>query len=68
MSKAKWTTREGVHRLKGERCQISLTIWPSTTHIDVQIGGKWHHTYTRETGEATKRHARVLFNAIEGKA
>lgn len=69
MSKAKWTSCEGVHWLKGERCEVSLITWGENADVTVRIDGKWHHSYRRRDSLASvKRHARVLFNAIEGKS
>jgi hypothetical protein len=65
---AKWKSAGCISWLKGERCEIIMAEWPATTNIEVQIGGKWHHNYCVKTSKNTKRHARVLFNAIEGKA
>jgi len=72
MSKVKWRSKDGAHFLTGRICRLrvhysrDLKVW----FVLVAIGGKTHHEYQVQMGrmrEKVLRHARVLFNAIEGK-
>lgn len=69
---AKWKHIGHFHLLTGKRCKLrvhysrDLNLW----FVLVAIGGKTHHEYQLQMGrmrEKVLRHARVLFNAIEGK-
>lgn len=71
MSKAKWEHKHGFSYLTGNRCSLRVHF---ETHVNdwcvtVRIGDQWHHEYYEHNQrEKVLRHARVLFNAIEGKS
>ncbi len=66
---AKWRCEEwGTPYLLGKRCELRILKFTHGTFIQVRIDDKCHHEY--EIGQdtpRTRKHARVLFNAIEGK-
>lgn len=67
MSAPKWTSCEGAHWLQGKRCELSIITWYDNATVTVRIDGRWHHVYERRDSiAAIKRHARILFNALEG--
>lgn len=72
MSKARWVHSGRFSRLAGERCHIRVH-WASERKewcVFVFVLNKDHHEYymRKMPREKVLRHARVLFNAIEGKS